>query len=578
MNKKEFLNTLRKRLNVLEDSEIEDIISEYEGYIEEKVNVGLSEEEAVKELGDIDEIVKDLLAAYKVKEPKSDGFNNVINKVSNGIDNFMSSLDDKSAKDIIRILIEIIIILLAIWILKIPFALIRDLGESIFTEVHNPIGNILGSIWWIIIEFSYIIVAIIFFFKMFEKRYFKNVSSKIIDEVEDDYKKEKTEKEDIEENKDEKKEKKSKKKEVTNETKEEPRKSAAKKVNKIVVKNHTFVDTLTDICIFILKFFALIFVIGIIFYLVGISIALGFMIYLLCKGVTYIGVLILLIAFFAGGAFILELLINFLFNKKIKAYKVFSGLISCIILLAVGLTMSAIEISNTEIIYDSSNYETKTITKELSINSNNMPIYNYDNLIIDNNLQNTIKIEYKYPDINDLNIEIELEHCGVGYCLHSNIKRFKWNKQIINYLVDNLKDKKIYTYDFRITKNVYVNAEDLNKIKGNKYYYDYDEKDNHKYSFTRTYAVLNIAPSNNEEYLYLTLREYQNEEVETVKVLKSIASTIEINKSYEFTFTSNGIESDEDIEDIFKKCNLINIKSTEKTGLDQIQDPVIPTE
>ena len=69
MSKEEFLKTLRKRLSILEDSEIEDIISEYEGYIEEKVNVGLSESEAVKELGDIDEIVSDLLAAYKVKEP-----------------------------------------------------------------------------------------------------------------------------------------------------------------------------------------------------------------------------------------------------------------------------------------------------------------------------------------------------------------------------------------------------------------------------------------------------------------------------------------------------------------------------
>ena len=38
MKKQEFLNKLRKKLDVLEDKEIEDIISEYEGYIEEKVN------------------------------------------------------------------------------------------------------------------------------------------------------------------------------------------------------------------------------------------------------------------------------------------------------------------------------------------------------------------------------------------------------------------------------------------------------------------------------------------------------------------------------------------------------------
>ena len=67
MNKEEFLKKLRKRLEVLEDSEIEDILSEYEGFIEEKVSKGLTEEQAVKELGNFNEIVDDLLAAYKVK-------------------------------------------------------------------------------------------------------------------------------------------------------------------------------------------------------------------------------------------------------------------------------------------------------------------------------------------------------------------------------------------------------------------------------------------------------------------------------------------------------------------------------
>ncbi len=32
-----------------------------------------------------------------------------------------------------------------------------------------------------------------------------------------------------------------------------------KKVNKVVIKERTFVDTLTDVCILILKFFAIIF-------------------------------------------------------------------------------------------------------------------------------------------------------------------------------------------------------------------------------------------------------------------------------------------------------------------------------
>ncbi len=565
MNKEEFLKTLRKRLNVLEDSEIEDIISEYEGYIEEKVNVGLSEEEAVKELGDINEIVSDLLAAYKVKEPQEEGVNGIINKFCNSIDNFMSSLDNKSAKDIIRILIEIIIILLAIWLLKIPFALIRDLGENIFYEVPNPVGNILGSIWWIVVEFSYIIVAIIFFFKMFEKRYFKNVSIRIVDEVEEDYKKEKDEKKNSD-----KKETKKRKINKVNETSENESSHnyETKKTNHVVVRNHTFVDTLTDICIVILKFFAIFFAIGTIFYLVGISIALGLAIYLICQGVTYFGFLILIVALFMGGALVLEFLISFLFNKPMKARHIFASLISCILVLAVGLTMSAIEIGNTEIIYESSYHNTKTVEKTIPITNDKIVLYYYDNILVDNTLNNEVRIEYVYPNLSDMDISIELDKCGEGYCLHSNVNRFKWNKKIMNYLVNTLKDKKIYVHDFELTKNIYVNEQDLSKIGRNNYYYS----DSPSYTFTKTYNVLNITESNSEMYLYLTLRQFQCEEVETVRVSRSLASSIEAGKNYEFTFTSHNLELFGDIKEIFEECQLINIKLTDKEGLDQIQD------
>ena len=107
MNKEEFLTKLRKKLSILEDSEIEDIVSEYEGYIEEKVGSGLTEEEAVKELGDFDEIVNDLLAAYKVKVPSNEegGFTKFINYLGDGLDNLMDSLNNKSGKDIVKFLI-----------------------------------------------------------------------------------------------------------------------------------------------------------------------------------------------------------------------------------------------------------------------------------------------------------------------------------------------------------------------------------------------------------------------------------------------------------------------------------------
>jgi len=563
MNKEEFLNALRKRLNVLEDSEIEDIISEYEGYIEEKVNVGCTEEEAVKELGDMDEIVSDLLAAYKVKsEPTESGLNKFINKISNAIDNFMDSLNDKSAKDIIRILIEIIIVLFLICILKIPFAMIRDLGSSIFEELANPVGAIFSGLWRFIIEFSYVIVAIIFFFKMFEKRYFKNVSRRLVEDVEEEIETTKEKKKDSSE----KSKNKTGKKTTSNEEKQE------KKIVVERVKEHTFVDTLTDICVAILKFFVIFFIIGIIFYLIGMTVAIGFMIYLIAKGVTYWGILILLVSLFMGGAFFLELSISFVFNKKIKAIPIFSKLISTIIILGIGLTISAIEISNTEIIYDNMNQESAKITREITMQEG-LKLYNYDKIVIDNTLGDKIKIEVIYPEIaEDLKLDIRLDNCGTGYCLHYDIEKFKWNKKFLDKLIKNLKDKKIYTYEFKVEKVIYATEENAKKLKTNKYQYEKEEFE--AYNFTRTYHVNSITEDQSGYYYYLTVYAFQDvDDIEVVKVSKTILPNIEINKNYEFTFEINH-EIDDDIEDIFKECKLISIKETDKVGLDQIQDPM----
>lgn len=535
MNKEEFIKKLRKRLSVLEDKEIEDIVSEYVGYIEEKEAIGLTEEEAVKELGDFEEIMSDLLAAYKVKNTAEEEgtVNKIINKISNMIDNFMDSLDNKSAKDIIKVLIEVIIVLLLIGLLKFPFAMIRDLGNDIFYEIPRPIGNLLGTIWWIIIETSYILVSIIFFFKMFEKRYFKNVSTKIVDDIEEEEETKKCK------NKESKKGSKSEK--ITEE---------------VIVRKSSFVDTLTNVCIAFLKFFAVIFVIATIFYQIGISVALVFMIYIICKGVTYIGILILMIALFMGGAFILKLLINFIFNKKIKAYQIFIELITCIIVLAVGLTLSAIEISTTEVVYDSSNIPTKTTSKTYPITKDNMLIHLYDEILVDNTLEDEIKIELTYPEINNLKLDVDLNRCGrEDYCIYSDVSYFRWNKESLDFLIKYLKDKKIYVQDFQVKKTIYVNESDLKKIKGGKYY----DMDN--YEYVRTFEVLNII-DNNEEYVSLTLKSLNSDETATVEVSKSIKPNFEIGKIYNFIFTYSENRFPEKISHIFNLGTLVNVEET----------------
>lgn len=554
MNKEEFLTKLRKKLDVLEDKEIEDIISEYEGYIEEKKSRGLTEEEAVKELGDLNEISSDLLGAYKVKQKGSNYLNKFIDKVSQIFDKVLNELSTKSGKDILKFVVEICLIILLICIFKIPFIFIKDLGWNIFSTLSYPISNTFYSIWSFIIELSYFILAIILFIKIIQKRYFEGISEKIVADLEE---------QDVKKNK----------KKIKKETIEA---SQTKEIREVTPKKHSIIDMVINICILFLKVIVTMCLFGVICYLIGMAFLIVIGIYLLIKGITYFGIFILFIALFLGGVLLLQLGTYFIFNKKVKGGHILAELITIILLTGIGLSISTIEIANTEIIYNSPYEKTKTTTKELSI-SEDLALYGNYNIIIDNTLTDTIKIEYTYPDINNVEVDIDLSYYDNGYYLDYNIRNLSWNKNFFDEFIENLKDKKIYINPFEIEKNVYMSLNTQELLFKNK---EINSNDNDIiYEFTRTYNILKVEESNDYAYLYLVVRQYQFEEIATVKVLRSMADTIEEGKNYEFTFRYNypstQIENDT-IEELFLKCQLVSINATDKAGLEQTEEPDEP--
>lgn len=92
-------------------------------------------------------------------------------------------------------------------------------------------------------------------------------------------------------------------------------------------------------------------------------------------------------------------------------------------------------------------------------------------------------------------------------------------------------------------------------------------------SFIRTYKVLNIEDSNDKNYIYLTIRQFQGEEVQTVKVERKLCPNIVVGKNYEFTLKPN-YRLEDNILSIFNNSTILSIKETNKTGLEQIQDSI----
>ncbi len=90
--------------------------------------------------------------------------------------------------------------------------------------------------------------------------------------------------------------------------------------------------------------------------------------------------------------------------------------------------------------------------------------------------------------------------------------------------------------------------------------------------FIKTYRVENILQSNDEDYLLLTIREFNCEEAVTIRVNKNLSEDefVEGN-NYEFTLKRIKEIKEDNVNEIFDSTEILAIKETDKIGLDQVQ-------
>ncbi len=93
MNKDRFLTELREYLSVLESREQDDICAEYAQHIDMKIQKGLSEEEAIRDFGSVEQLAAEILEAYHVNpEFRRQGFSFRMPRLGTGVSrNIMQS-------------------------------------------------------------------------------------------------------------------------------------------------------------------------------------------------------------------------------------------------------------------------------------------------------------------------------------------------------------------------------------------------------------------------------------------------------------------------------------------------------
>lgn len=171
MNKESFLSLLKLKLSNLEESEIKDIIDEYSDYIDQKVQDGLSEEEAVASFGDINELVSDINQAYHINQDDSLAHKTgilITDIINYSIRFFKTIFADFNVEGTSKFVVFLVVALIIIAVAKLPLFIIKTIiiviFDIIFPSFLSTIANFIVSI---IFGMLHLLIAITVLFSVY---------------------------------------------------------------------------------------------------------------------------------------------------------------------------------------------------------------------------------------------------------------------------------------------------------------------------------------------------------------------------------------------------------------------------
>ena len=437
MTKKKFLSELEKKLSVLDDSEIQDIINEYRDIIDEKVKHGKTEKEAIEDFGSLDDLVKEILSAYKInpnyKDVHKDEFEASAKKLGEDFDTFIKKGAEKASKVtkkvmdqvreneqeftiefIFELLFKAIAALLLCVVATIPMTIIKELVESLLRMFVSPLSNILIFLFEFVLGILFLILCGFIFVAMFKQYVTPN--------------KKKEEKKEIDKNGN------MKEKEI-------------KKKEKVV--KHSEHDALGTLIITIMKVAVIFFILLPIWMMeFGIGICLVFLLAAMIKGIFFVGPLFLC----AGGICLLSEISSIIYRMIFTEKKPhFYGILIGLVFLVIGTFLTIDLVMNFDYIKEApSGYDKKNYTETLEIDANTVVDYDYHmkyQTKIDNTMaDHQIKVEVLYyEDIYQVPMVIkENEDHEITVALEDNKRtNFKFHYQM---LIDDLRKNQLHDY------------------------------------------------------------------------------------------------------------------------------------
>ena len=172
MTKNEFFQKLEARLNILNEQERNDILSEYRSHIEFKMQDGKTEEEAIADFGDVDALAEEILSAYHIDTDNVWNKNGeyYIKKSVSFINHATERLLSFSLGDVAKVVVEFLIVLLIICLVSVPFNMISDKIGYLFGFMPSTIDNMISSIVILALDLVTLVITFIILYSFVKTR------------------------------------------------------------------------------------------------------------------------------------------------------------------------------------------------------------------------------------------------------------------------------------------------------------------------------------------------------------------------------------------------------------------------
>jgi Predicted membrane protein len=182
----EFLEKLDREISVLEEVERKKVIKKYQKEIENKTKEGMSEAEAIKSIGEIDEIVTGIYSDYHInseykseKKPLGAMINDCINSGAKVLTDFCQELieytkkntSDRPLETFFEVILKILMLVMIFMVLKLPFILVEEIFGWGFNLLFYPFNVVLKGILEFVLAIVYLICCISLGIAMFKNYY-----------------------------------------------------------------------------------------------------------------------------------------------------------------------------------------------------------------------------------------------------------------------------------------------------------------------------------------------------------------------------------------------------------------------